>query len=46
MGLAKVRHPGVIALVEPWVEDESSAVFITERLVGNLVSVIQQKKLK
>jgi len=42
--LAKIRHPGVIALIEPLSEDEQHISFVTERIEGNLSSIIRQKK--
>jgi hypothetical protein len=40
-----VRHPGVLAVVEPLTEDENILAFVTERVEGNLSQLIKQAKL-
>jgi hypothetical protein len=40
-----VRHPGVLAVVEPLTEDENILAFVTERVEGNISQLIKQAKL-
>lgn len=39
MGLARLRHPGVLALAETLIEDEQVLAFSTERVIGNLTTL-------
>ena len=34
--MLKVRHPGVLAVVEPLTEDDNILGFVTERVEGSL----------
>jgi SCY1-like protein 2 len=43
--LVKYRHPKILSIVENCLEDKSSVGFVTERVVSNLQSYIDQKKL-
>ena len=41
--LVKYRHPKILSIVETLLEDKSSVGFVTERVVSNLQSYIDQK---
>jgi hypothetical protein len=40
-----VRHPGVLAVVEPLTEDENILAFVTERVEGNIAQLIKNGKM-
>ena len=39
MGLARIRHPGVLAINETLIEDEQIIAFSTEKVIGNLATL-------
>ena len=41
-----MRHPGVLAVIEPLTEDENILAFVTERIEGNLAQLIKQNKVQ
>lgn len=43
--LLRVRHPGVLAVVESLTEDENILAFVAERVEGNMAQLIKQGKL-
>jgi SCY1-like protein 2 len=43
--LLRVRHPGVLAVVEPLTEDENILAFVTERVEGNIAQLIKSGKM-
>ena len=44
--LLRVRHPGVLGVLEPLVEDDNILGFVTERVEGNLSTLIQSNRFK
>lgn len=46
MGLARIRHPGVLAISETLIEDEMILAFSTEQVLGNLTTLARQGKLR
>jgi len=43
--LLRVRHPGVLAVVESLTEDDNILAFVTERIEGNMSQLIKHNKL-
>ena len=44
--LVRVRHPGVLAVIEPLTEDENVLAFVSERVEGNLLLLLKQNRLQ
>lgn len=44
--LLRVRHPGVLAVIEPLVEDENVLAYVSERIEGNISLLIKQNRLQ
>ena len=42
--MARVRHPGMLAVLEPLTEDENILAFVAERVEGSMGSVAAQRK--
>lgn len=40
--LSKYRHPGVLAVVEPLLEDEKTMVFVTEPVETTMYTMIKE----
>ena len=43
--LAKYKHPNILSIVEPLLEDPKSMAFITERVESSLISLINANKI-
>lgn len=41
MSLARIRHPGVLAISEALIEDEQIMAFSTEQVIGNLAMLVK-----
>jgi len=40
----KIRHPNIVNIVEPLVEDKDSMAFVTERVDDNLFSLMKKNE--
>lgn len=43
--LSKFRHPGVLAIVEPLLEDDRNMVFVTEPVETTLFTMIKNNNM-
>ena len=43
--MLRIRHPGILAVLESSIEDENVLAFVSEKVEGNLSLLLKQDKL-
>ena len=44
--LLRVRHPGVLAVIEAPIEDENVLAFVSEKVEGNMTLLLKQNRMQ